>query len=255
MAKPELIERTLTMFDEKWYRRMALEGAERYRDSWPFPHFAFSGFLPAPLVFDIADAFPDEFNGGWTIHEKERVNRRFLGDETKVDPLFRAFMQATASRQFLLFLETLTGIEGLIPDPYYIGGGAMTAGDGDKLDMHIDFNWHYKLHAHRRCNALFYLTPGWDPDWGGALRLSNEKKSLDYLPFFNRLVVFNTTEESWHGQPVPISCPSDKLRKVFSAFYYTAASPDQMADPHLTKYHETTPYTAKPLKEYQAESD
>ncbi len=163
-------------------------------------------------------------------------------------------MQATASRQFLLFLETLTGIGGLIPDPYYIGGGAMTAGRGDKLDMHIDFNWHYKLHAHRRCNALFYLTPHWDLSWGGELALGNPPR-LTYAPIFNRLIVFSTNEDSWHGQPDPIVCPPGNLRRVFSAFYYTAASPEQESDPHLTRYHDTTPYTEKPLKEYQIESD
>ena len=252
-----MIEQVLTMFDGKRYPTIALELRENYSKKRPFPHIMIPGFLPHDLVFDIADAFPDNFNAGWTIHSNDHADRKFLGDETKVDPLFRAFMQATASRRFLLFLETLTGIEGLIPDPYYIGGGAMTAGHGDKLDMHVDFNWHYKLRAHRRCNALFYLAPDWNPAWGGELRLQgrDDNNRVDYLPLFNRLIVFNTTEESWHGQPTPISCPDGVLRRVFSAFYYTTASPAQMADPHLTRYHETTPYTEKPLKEYQIESD
>jgi hypothetical protein len=240
------------MFDDRRYARMALN--DPYSTRGPCPHACFDNFLPAGLAPLIADVYPEIASDGWTVHSNEHADRKFLGDETKVDPLFRAFMQATASRQFLLFLETLTGIEGLIPDPYYIGGGAMTAGRGDKLDMHIDFNWHYKLRAHRRCNALFYLTPDWKPTWGGDLVLG-KNQSVRYPPFFNRCIVFSTTEDSWHGQPHAITCPAGMLRRVFSAFYYTAASPAQMSDPHLTRYHETTPYTEKPLKDYQIESD
>jgi 2OG-Fe(II) oxygenase superfamily len=241
----------LTMFDDKSYSKLAMGSADTYKKNRPFPHIKMDNFLPFDLAYRISTVFPDRRNKSWTVHSNVRADRKFVGDETKVDPLFRLFMQATASRQFLLFLETLTGIEGLIPDPYHIGGGAMTAGRGDKLDMHIDFNWHYKLHAHRRCNALFYLTPGWKVDWGGALRLGVEEP-VEYVPVFNRLIVFSTTETSWHGQPVPLACPSDTLRQVFSAFYYTAASEAETADPHLTRYHDTTPYTEKPLKEYQS---
>ena len=249
MADPRVIEKVLTIFD-KDYAWRAIDAAPVYAAARPSPHIHFDGFLHSGLAQEIAAAFPNNYNVGWTVHSHEHADRKFLGDETKVDPLFRAFMQATASRQFLLFLETLTGIKGLIPDPYYIGGGAMTAGPGDKLDMHIDFNWHYKLHAHRRCNALFYLTPDWDPKWGGSLQIGRDDP-VTFLPVFNRLVVFNTTENSWHGQPKPIM-QGAPLRRVFSAFYYTAASPGQIADPHLTKYHDTTPYTEKPLKEYQS---
>jgi hypothetical protein len=252
MADSQITD-VLTMFDDKDYSRSAMWFAPLYQGAWPFPHIMIRDFLPSDLARRIADAFPDNGNEGWTIHSNNHADRKFLGDETKVDPLFRAFMQATASRQFLLFLETLTGLKGLIPDPYYIGGGAMTAGRGDKLDMHIDFNWHYKLHTHRRCNALFYLSPVWHPDWGGELCLGTEEQSAEYLPLFNRLIVFNTTENSWHGQPEALTCPSGTLRKVFSAFYYTAATTAEVENPHLTRYHDTTPYTEKPLKEYQSE--
>lgn len=251
MARSKIID-VMTMFDDRRYARLAQNAA--YTNEYPTPHAVFDDFLPAKLAREIADVYPDSYNDGWTIHSNEHADRKFLGDETKVHPLFRTFMQATAGRQFLLFLETLTGIDGLIPDPYYIGGGAMTAGRGDKLDMHIDFNWHYKLHVHRRCNALFYLTPDWQIPWGGQLVLGKDQ-DIEYTPVFNRLIVFSTTEESWHGQPTPIDCPVGKLRRVFSAFFYTAGSPSELADPHLTKYHETTPYTEKPLKDYQIESD
>jgi 2OG-Fe(II) oxygenase superfamily len=246
MARPEMI----SLFDSDRYRRLAVESAQRYQTDPPFPHIAFDEFLPHQLALTLAAQFPQPDNPAWTTHANAHANRQFLGDETKYHPLFRQFTQAVSSRRFLLFLETLSGINGLIPDPYFIGGGAMTADCGHKLDMHIDFNWHYHLHVYRRLNALFYLTPEWQEGWGGALRVEGSV-TRNYFPVFNRLIVFSTSEDSWHGQPIPLACPPNIKRNVFSAFYYTAASPAQEADPHLTKYHEETPYTAAPLKDYK----
>lgn len=252
MARSTL-EDIQAVFDNSIFARLARARHQDYVNKKPFPHLAFDGFLPLRVAAALAEVYPAPDHDAWTTHTSPKVNRQFLGDETKYHPLFRQFTQTISSRRFLLFLETLSGIDGLIPDPYFVGGGAMTAGPGHKLDMHIDFNWHYKLRAHRRLNALFYLTPGWQVSWGGALRVGSDVFH-DYLPYFNRLIVFSTTEESWHGQPVPLTCPEGVRRNVFSAFYYTAASPEQEADPHLTRYHDETPYTAAPLKNYKQEA-
>jgi hypothetical protein len=245
------------VFDPSAYATRAREAAPIYMNATPFPHIAFDNFLPQHMALDLARVYPTPDNLGWTTHTSPKVNRQFLGDETKYHSLFRAFSRSINSRRFILFLETLSGIRGLVGDPYFVGGGAMTAGAGHKLDMHIDFNWHYGLRAYRRLNALFYLTPDWQENWGGHLRVESEDKrvSHDYVPYFNRLIVFSTSEGSWHGQPVPLACPADIRRNVFSAFYYTAASPEQETDPHLTRYREETPYTAAPYKNFQIESD
>jgi len=240
------------LFDSKRYSQLAKDNAAGYQAQKPFPHTYFDFFLDLPSY--IATHFPYDDAPGWTVHDHNHANRKFLGDITKYDDVFRTFAMEVNSRSFLLFLETLTGIKHLLPDPYFIGGGAMTAGPGDKLDMHVDFNWHYGLHLHRRVNALFYLTPHWMKDWGGALRLEDENHDYakEYDPFFGRVVIFSTNENSWHGQPKPITSPPGILRRCFSAFYYTATSPADLANPHLTKYREETPYTAGPLKDYQA---
>ena len=102
------------------------------------------------------------------------------------------------SRKFLLFLETLTGVESIIPDPYFVGGGAMTTRSGGFLNVHADFNYHHKLQSWRRLNVLFYLTPNWKKNWGGKLELwsKNKKKKIKEIdPIFNRAVIFNTTSE------------------------------------------------------------
>ena len=54
----------------------------------------------------------------------------------------------------LEFLETLTGIDGLVPDPYFAGGGLHQIVRGGFLKVHADFNWHPKLRLDRRLNML-----------------------------------------------------------------------------------------------------
>ena len=44
------------------------------------------------------------------------------------------------SAPFLRFLERLTGIDQLIPDPYFIGGGLHQIVPGGKLGIHADFS-------------------------------------------------------------------------------------------------------------------
>lgn len=248
-----MIENIITQFDQQYFSAAALRHAESFQTARPFPHVVIDDFLDYPN--EIASHWPQQ-DANWTRHKHKNVGRQFLGDETKYSPLFRAFAQSVNSRRFLLFLEALSGITGLLPDPYFVGGGAMSAGRGDHLAMHCDFNWHYKLHAHRRLNALFYLTPGWDYKWGGGLLLTNDARTYEtsIVPRFNRLVVFKVTDQSWHGQPAPLECPEGVRRNVFSAFYYTAATDEQINDPHLTKYRDETPYTSAPLNNYKQEA-
>ena len=69
------------------------------------------------------------------------------------------------------FLEQLTGISGLIPDPHFWGGGLHQIERGGHLKVHSDFNWHEELLLDRRLNMIVYLNEDWDPEWGGGLEL------------------------------------------------------------------------------------
>ena len=51
------------------------------------------------------------------------------------------------------------------------GGGWHLHARGGKLNVHLDYSVHPKLHLERRLNLIVYLAQGWDPAWGGALGL------------------------------------------------------------------------------------
>jgi hypothetical protein len=249
----------LGVFDDAAFAARAVREATTYQTAAPFPHIVLDDFLPVDLATALGAAFPAADDIAWVERDNENNRRRYQHDETKVPALLRQMLREMNSRQFLLFIETLTGIDNLLPDPYFTGGGVHISGAGDFLNIHADFNWHHKLQAHRRVNALLYLSDEWHPEWGGALEFWNESMTEmvdSALPLFNRLVVFSTGEHSHHGQRVPNACPPGHLRKVLNLYYYTTAREDAdgQAEPHFTVYRtQASSFATELAEEYQAQ--
>jgi Rps23 Pro-64 3,4-dihydroxylase Tpa1-like proline 4-hydroxylase len=147
-----------------------------------------------------------------------------MGDAT------RHLLAEFNSAAFIDFLQELTGIGGLVPDPHFEGGGMHQIVRGGHLDVHVDFNRHPVTGLDRRLNVLLYLNRGWDAEWGGELQLwSQNMKRCEQriVPVFNRLVVFSTTERSFHGHPEPLSCPEDRSRRSLALYYYSKGRPEE----------------------------
>jgi Rps23 Pro-64 3,4-dihydroxylase Tpa1-like proline 4-hydroxylase len=134
------------------------------------------------------------------------------------------------SAAFLDFLKELTGIAALIPDPYFEGGGMHQIVRGGHLNVHVDFNRHPLTGLDRRLNVLLYLNRDWQVQWGGAFELwsgDGEQMVKRVPPLFNRLVVFSTTEISYHGHPHPLACPEDRTRRSLALYYYSNGRPEE----------------------------
>jgi hypothetical protein len=141
----------------------------------------------------------------------------------------------------LRWLEKVTGIDGLIHDPWIAGGGMHMTKPGGYLKIHADFNWNPELKAHRRVNLLLYLNSGWQSEWGGELELwsPDMKRCVRRVaPTLGTMVVFNTSDTSFHGHPRPLACPADRSRKSIAVYYYTAKAPEDCSAPHLTVYRD-----------------
>jgi Rps23 Pro-64 3,4-dihydroxylase Tpa1-like proline 4-hydroxylase len=143
---------------------------------------------------------------------------------------------------FIDFLETLTGITGLLPDPHLWGGGLHQIQRGGFLKVHADFNRHERLDLDRRLNLLVYLNKDWKEEYGGQLELwSRDMKRCEerVLPVFNRCVVFSTTDTSYHGHPDELTCPEGWTRKSMALYYYTTGrSAEETSQSHSTLYQE-----------------
>src|SRR5262249_42493493 len=129
---------------------------------------------------------------------------------------------------FLEALEKASGIQGLIPDPYYSGAGFHFTLTGGKLAIHADFNRHNQMKLDRRLNLLVYLNRDWKEEYDGHLELWDRAMTQckkKFLPIFNRLVIFSTTDFSYHGQPETIKCPPHMNRKSIALYYFTNGRP------------------------------
>jgi hypothetical protein len=210
-----------------------------YSAARPFPHAVIDGLFADDVLDAVVAGFPDAADTAWSRFENPHEKK--LGNYTRleeVDEPIRRFLGALNSARMLEFLETLTGIDGLIPDPYFGGGALHQIVRGGFLKVHADFNWHPKLRLDRRLNVLIYLNRGWRAEWGGALELWDRGMNgpaASIPPLFNRTVVFTTTDSSFHGHPRPLACPEGVTRKSVSLYYYSNGRPDsERSDPHDT---------------------
>ena len=133
------------------------------------------------------------------------------------------------SSLFLNAMSKIIGINKIIPDAYFTGGGLnVTEADG-LLDVHVDGNYHDSTGLNRRINAILYLNPGWSEGWGGEFGLYDKDGSnlvKKVAPIFNRLVIFDTHDKSYHGLPDPLNFPTGKNRKSIILYYYTKKPKD-----------------------------
>jgi hypothetical protein len=215
-------------------RRRLLELADAHRTEYmsarPFAHVALDGFCPEWILDDVLGEFPSPEEQGWQRFENDNERKLASVGDTGMGPATRQLLVQFNSATFIDFLGGLTGIAGLVPDPYFEGGGLHQIVPGGHLNVHVDFNRHPVTGLDRRLNVLLYLNRDWDEDWGGALELwSPDMKRAErrIAPLFNRLVVFSTTERSFHGHPEPLACPADRSRRSLALYYYSNGRPEE----------------------------
>jgi len=216
----------------------------RYQNADPFPHIVLDGLFDEDVLDGVLADFPWPDETRWMRFDSPTEKKLGYDHEhSTISPAVRSFLDALNGFEMLLFLEALTGIEGLIPDPYFGGGGLHQIESGGFLKIHTDFNVHPKLKLDRRANMLIYLNRGWEEEWGGHLELWKPDMSecrQRIAPLFNRTVVFSTTDTSFHGHPRPLLSPPGVTRKSVSLYYYTAGRPkEEQSAPHDTIFRET----------------
>jgi hypothetical protein len=199
-----------------------------YPKAKPFPHIVFDDFF-SPLLLDyILDEFPAPGQFAWREFNNRYEVKLFAFDDADFGPITRLLLYHLNSRTFLGFLSQMTGIANLIPDPNFDGGGMHQIVRGGKLGIHADFNKHKHYGLDRRLNLLLYLNKNWREEYGGHLEMwDREMKACEVklLPIFNRVVIFSTTDYTYHGHPDPLQCPEDTTRKSLALYYYTNGRP------------------------------
>lgn len=223
----------LFVLDAARLSRIARELSASYASAEPFPHAVIDGLVPDAALRRVAEHFPAPGRISWHEFDNWRQRKLAVEREEEIEGHARWLLYQLNSSVFVNFLEELTGIEGLIPDPHFTGGGLHQIERGGYLKIHADFNRHPRLRLDRRLNLLLYLNEDWKEEYGGHLELWDGKMERcvsRILPAFNRCVVFSTTDFSNHGHPEPLACPEGRTRKSLALYYYSNGRPAGEAD-------------------------
>jgi hypothetical protein len=223
---PVELERGLRL-DPKLARRIGEELSADYCFAEPFPHIVIDNFLPLELAQGMLRHFPRVrqesdvvFEVGYAGHHKRQIVPR------DCDEYCQHAFNFFNSQSFLQFLEGLSTIEALLPDPYFVGGGFHEITRGGKLGIHADFRINEALHLSRRMNVIIYLNEDWKAEYRGNLELWTRDMKLmarSIEPVMNRCVIFNTDADSYHGHPEPLNTPDEIKRRSIALYYYTAS--------------------------------
>jgi Rps23 Pro-64 3,4-dihydroxylase Tpa1-like proline 4-hydroxylase len=211
----------------------------------PFKHVVIDHFLDTAFAHALLRDFP-KFDPERARSEFGSIGGKAVNERiATISDSYAQFYSLLESPEFLALMGQLTGIADLLHDPNMFGGGTHENLHGQELDPHIDFNYDPPTKLHRRINLLVYLNPGWRREWGGQIELHSnprrpdENEIISVDPTFNRAVLFETNEVSWHGFP-RIELPEDKRhlsRKSLSIYLYSKDRPDHEKVPeHGTFY-------------------
>jgi len=232
----------LRIFDEGRYQQLAEQLHPHYVQASPFPHVVIEDFLPIEICEELLRNFPSAQQIKWLRFEKHHSKKLATQEDSQLSPFIHDLLAEMNSAGCLRFLQRLTGMEGLLGDPYFEGGGLHQIETGGFLKIHTDFNFHKRLRLDRRINLIVYLNKDWKDEFNGHLQLwDREMKGCirKILPLFNRCVVFNTTDWSYHGHPDRLACPECNTRKSMALYYYSNGRPAQeRSDAHGTMWQE-----------------
>jgi Rps23 Pro-64 3,4-dihydroxylase Tpa1-like proline 4-hydroxylase/glycosyltransferase involved in cell wall biosynthesis len=207
-----------------------------YNQAQPFPHIVIDNFLPPSILNGVIDDFRNHNDWGWdnSQYSQQHQVKKFFSpwneNGNNILPInTKLIINYLNSPETISMLEKLTGIDGLIADPTLLGGGMHKIDSGGKLSIHADSRKHAVTGNYRRINLLVYLNKNWNSEWGGSLQLWNNDMTTmvqDIQPFFNRVVIFNTGGDTYHGHPHALNTPEGVSRISLALYYYTKENPD-----------------------------
>jgi hypothetical protein len=211
----------------------------KFTETQPHPILVLDDFLPT----ETAHVLQKECESVPVEHWTEFTRRGSYMKECKdldYSPAAVNLINQLHSSQGLKWLENITGIQGLLPDPHLTGAGYSRSFNGDSLKIHTDFNWNDDLRLHRKLTLIVYLSEHWQEEYGGHIEFyddSNTTLVKKVFTKFNRCVIWQYHKTGFHGYPTPIQCPEGLSRNTLRLFYYVSNSQYLDDDPpHRSLY-------------------
>ena len=197
----------------------------------PFPHIVLDDVFDAEYLYQIHQEIPKPQSDVWThwgsggkeicapVNSKRGISSLLLlGDTTS------QFLRRLNSEDFLADVCAITGESNLSVDHTFNGGGLHCTGRGGSLRVHADKVRHPRPALFDQAvNLILFVQPNWREEYGGQLEFWSADaghKRVSIFPRFNRLVLFRSDRESFHGHPNPLQCPENIYRSTLAVYYY-----------------------------------
>lgn len=219
-----------------YQRPRLLDALRNFKDNRPFDHCVIDDFLTPQVAELVAQEFPLYEDPKWFVYKNPIEDKKALNDWNAFPSLTYQLFRELVSPEFIAGLSEALDIP-LYQDPGLHGGGWHIHGTGGNLNPHYDYSIHPKVGLQRKINLIIYVSPELEESHGGHLGLwshdanNNAPEELikEVQPKFNRAVIFDTTQNSWHGMSRPLIQPEGIYRKSLAIYYLT--DPPSNADP------------------------
>jgi Rps23 Pro-64 3,4-dihydroxylase Tpa1-like proline 4-hydroxylase len=219
---------------------LALAYTDSYASAMPYPNISFRNFFNENMLSEVLAEFRNLDTKYTNKFNTPNESRFSSNDESQMGPKTKQFIYFLNSAPFISFLQKISGIEEiLLPDPYLESAGLHQVKQGGYLKIHADYNKHRLTKLDKRLNVLIYLNKKWQLDYGGHFELWDTDMShcvKQIFADFNTLIIFSTTDSSFHGFPDPITCPPDNSRKSLSLYYYSNGRPAHEINEGIGEY-------------------
>ena len=156
------------VLEKKNFLKLEKKFKNSYQKLKPFPHVVIENFFSKENLKNILKAFPAQNSKVWkSPGNKHTFNKKVLktpisGNKDEIlDLKSKLIFWQLNSSIFINFLEKISGIKGLMPDPYLYEAGFHSSGEGAYLNPHADFSHHDKIKLQRRINFIYFLSKDW----------------------------------------------------------------------------------------------
>lgn len=208
---------------------MALAG---FGKEGPFDHCVIDNFFETQTAETLSAEFLKYDSKSWHVYKNEIEDKKTLNDWNHFPPATYSVFRELLSEDFINIVQKNLNCDSLSPDPGLHGGGWHIHSRGGNLNPHLDYSIHPKCGMRRKINLIVYLSKEIREEHGGHLGLwSQDEKTgsvgrlvKEISPVFNRAVLFDTTQNSWHGLSRPLMQPEGIYRKSIAIYYLTPAS-------------------------------
>jgi len=185
-------------------------------------HFVLDNLLPTEIAENIYASFPEPRRMR-LLHSPQELKFKHYNVRNKPG-LLQDLHFAIQNPRVIAEIEEITGIKNQVPDRSRVAGGVSTLLKGHYINPHLDNSHDVDKKLYQTVNLLYYLSPNWKLENGGNYELWDEgiNNRIIVPSLFNRLVVMETNQTSWHAVN-PVLC--DAQRHCMINYYYSEQSP------------------------------